>query len=588
MLASLRIVWGAAGAIIFAVAPLAAQQFLQQSLIVVPFTSAPDARVGPSIADDLRGRLRRLVDPRVLQIVGSDSAARMLRGLGFTRPETAGERDAVVVARVARTDELLLGSVRSRRDTIEIRATMLLVRDPRQREPLPLIRAVGTAAATDSLARAVVRLRQQMTGVRRCENAARARDATAAAREATAAVAAYPGAVFARICLARALAGKGATADTVLRLAEWILARDSLSIIALVLRAQALEDSRRATDAADAWRRVLALRPDSADLGTGAVERLLQLGRPRPALEALDSLAARHRDDVRLPRQRFRAMHELERWPDAAALGDSLERVDGLFATDPAYAVRYIEALQRKGDTLRAVAKSARSVSEHPEDGRLYVQYLRLIAGENATVLARGLARFPRLADLRVLAAQQARAAGDRAAERRALEEAVAADGSLAQSHLRLAELWFQDGQPDSALVSLGRAPRTGTAATVLRAYATGRGVELLRAASDTVPASYRASLALLALADSVDSREDSRGLLVAVALQAARSELVVAARALDCDGLHRSDALLLRAADHLARGVGAGTAAEELAQAQQAMRAAVDVALQRGGCKSS
>ena len=67
-----------------------------------------------------------------------------------------------------------------------------------------------------------------------------------------------------------------------------------------------------------------------------------------------------------------------------------------------------------------------------------------------------------------------------------------------------------------------------------------------------------------------------------------ARSELVVAARALDCDGLHRSDALLLRAADHLARGVGAGTAAEELAQAQQAMRAAVDVALQRGGCKSS
>ncbi len=585
---ALSIVSAGALAGAFAAGPLGAQQFLRQSLIVAPFAGTPDARLGTAIAAEMRGRLRRVIDQRELLVIGSDSAARMLRNLGFPRPELASERDVAVVARASRADEMLVGTVTTSGETLELRATLILVRDTRQREPLPVIRARGAEAAADLLTRAVVRARSQMTGLRRCENAARARDGAGAAREATAALRAYPEGVLARICLMRALAVDAASADTVLRLTEQVLARDPSSIIARVLHAQALEDSRRATDAAGEWGRILALRPDSAELSTAAVERLLALGGPRPALEALDSLGPRHGDDVRFPRQRFRALHELERWADAATLGDSLERVDGLFATDPAFAVRYVESLQRRGDTLRAVAKSARSVVEHPQDGRLYVQYLRLIAGENATVLARGLARFPQLADLRVLAAQQARAAGDRAAERRALEQAVAADASLAQSHLRLAEIWFQDGRPDSAVVALARAPRSGSAAATLRAYATGRGVERLRAAQDTVPASYGAARALLSLADSVESREDSRGLLVAVMLQSARSELVVAAGALECDGLKRADALLLDAANLLARGVGSGSAADELVQAQQAMRGAVDVALQRGGCRSS
>lgn len=564
-----------------AVESLPAQSLLTQTLVVAPFSGVGDARAGLRVSDGMRDAIRRHAR-RGLEIVGTDSVTRMLRGQGITRPETARELDLVLVARIARADEVLVGEVRGRGDTLEVRASIVLLRDPRQREPLPTVRAVGREATADALARAVVAARGQMDPLRRCENAAREGRRADAIAAATQALTVYPRGVLGRVCLARTLVAGGAPADSVRELADYILSRDSTSLVARTIRAQAFEGLNRVDEAVRDWTVTLAMRPDSADFATFAIERLLQLSRPRPALTALDSIAPRHPGDVRFPRQRFRALHALERWPATVGLGDSLDKVDPVFSGEPAFALRYVEAMLRHGDTLRAIAKSARSVADHPQDGRLYVQYVRLIAGENLAALSRGLSRFPRLAELRVLAAQQARAAGDRAAERAALAHALDADASLLTSHMRLAELWFQDGRPDSAYHALRRAPRSGSGATMLRSYAMGRGVELLRAAIDSVPQTYAGALAFLTLADSVDSKDDTRSLVVAALLQTSRAELVAAANAPDCDGLRRSRARLDESAATLERGIGSGAAAEELRGAQQALEAAVEESLRR------
>jgi hypothetical protein len=242
--------------------------------------------------------------------------------------------------------------------------------------------------------------------------------------------------------------------------------------------------------------------------------------------------------------------------------------------------VRHVEALRLTGDTLGAVAKSARSVRRHPGDARLYLQYVQLVGSESGVALLRGLARFPRSSGLRVVAAQRARSTGDRSAERTELGAAVAEDPAMGQGYLRIAELWFLDGHADSALTALGRAPRAGTGATLLRSYAIGRGVQLLQAAVDSLPATYTVPLGLLALADSVESHEDSRGLLAAALLQYSRSELVVASVSRACDDARRSDAGLARVRTILDRGVGTGTAADELHAAQDTLRTAIDAAV--------
>jgi len=565
-----------------------AESFVRQTLQVMPFHHETDRREGLRLAGEMRGALLRAADRRQLNVVDSDSAVRVLAVGGLQRPELARDQEVGWVTRISRADEVLRADVRSRGDTLVVRATLSLVRDPRMREPLPLVRGVGRDAAATALARAVVRARAQMDLLRSCENHARDGRFDAAARAATQAIARYPDALLARTCLMRVAATQSVPADSVIRLAEWILARDSVSIIATTLRAQAITAIARAArgDAAAArsravaaWGRVLALRPDSADLGAEAVETFLTLSRPRDALATLDSVDHLNPSEIRYPRLRFRALHTLARWPEAAALGDSLERVDLGFSGDPNYALRYIEALAMRGDTIRAVAKSARSVTEHPQEGRLYVQYVELISGENAAALTRGLARFPSLAPLRVVAAQRARARGDAGAERNALSQALVADASLGPAYLRLAELWFQEGRPDSALVVLAQAPRSGEGTMMLRTYLVGRGLEALRGAVDSVPGTYTHAVAFLALADSVDSGEDSRSLLVAATLQQARAHLVVGASGRQCDPIRIADSDLVLAGRFLERGVGQGSAATELHEAHAGLRSAVDEA---------
>lgn len=550
-------------------------EFVQQILFVAPFKTTGDRRLGLRVADEMRGALRRTGDRRQLAVVGSDSAERMLKAGGFPRAEEARELDVVWVARLSRADEVLVGEVRPAGDTLEVRATLVLVRDPRVREPLPPVRGAGAEQAANALARMVVRARAQSDDVRRCENLARASSVGPAIRAAERAIAAFPTSLLARNCLVRILATQPGLQDSVLRVAAYIIARDSLNIIAHTMRARALVGANAVT----AWQRVVYLKPDSVELGLEAVETFLRLGRPETALQALDTLVVHNPREGFYQRQRFRALHTLTRWDEATALGDSLERHDPFFGADPNFAVRYVETLKMHGDTVRAIAKSARSVIEHPTDGRLYVQYVDLIAGESTVALTRGLARFPSFAPLRVLAAQQARAGGDRAAERVALEGAVAADSSLAPIYLRLADMWYQEGRADSALAILTRAPRSGEGVTRLRAYLVARGLDQLRASVDSLPESYLRPMAFLALADSVESREDSRGLVVAASLQLARAHLVTGATARRCEPIQQAVSGLALATTFLARGVGEGEAATELVEARDGLQSAVDEA---------
>ena len=203
--------------------------------------------------------------------------------------------------------------------------------------------------------------------------------------------------------------------------------------------------------------------------------------------------------------------------------------------------------------------------------------YVRLVGGESGAALLRGIARFPSTPDFCVLAAKSARDAGKRREAIAATAAAVRADPGLSQGYLQMAELWFEEQLPDSALGVLRRAPRNGDGVEMLRSYAIGRGARVLRASADTAPALRRIAVGFLSLADSIESREDSRGYVAAAMLQLARSELVLAAKTRDCAEIRRADAALGSSSSAIERGVGASDSAQELKQAWDAMRSAVD-----------
>ncbi|HVT39106.1 MAG TPA: hypothetical protein VHE78_08670 [Gemmatimonadaceae bacterium] len=563
-------------------APADGQEFVKQTLMVTGFHTAGDPGIARRVADDLRSRIAKQSIKRELGVLDEYDVekAMLYSGINYTPGAWLSEGEVRLIARQMRADEVVLGSVAGAKGDVVVTSQIVLVRDWRHRQPLPSVRGATPALAADALSREVLRARTQMAGLRRCENALRVGDWATAAREAEQAIRAYPPATLARNCLLVTLVETGVRADSVRRIAEDVLARDSLNILAAVVRARALDAEQRTAEAAVAWVRVVVMRPDSLDLGLTALEELMRLQRATDALEAARTLRAAHANELRVQRLQFRADVALAHWKSAAALGDSLSRSDTTFQADSNYTVRFVQALEQSGDTLGALASSVLAVKRHPGDSRIYTQYLQLLTAENTAALPRGLVRFPEVSELYVLSAKRARGAGKRMEAIAATQQAVRRDPQLLQGFLQLAELWFEEQRPDSALAALTRAPRTGTGAEMLRSYAIGRGGQLLRAAADSEPAAQRLAVSFLVLADSIDSREDSRGYVAGATLQLARSELVLASRSRGCAEAKRADLALTTSSTALERGVGEGSASDQLRQVFGTMRSAVDNAM--------
>jgi hypothetical protein len=564
------------------VAPvLRAQEFTTQTLLVAPFDATNLPRLAKQVERGVRARLARAANRRELRVVGSDTVEASLKYAGYRDDVRLGESEARSLARLFRADEVVLAAVQGRPGAIEVRAQVALARDWRLRQPLPLIRAATSAAASDALAQHVARARTQMVSLRRCENALRSVDLPRAMQAAEAAIILYGRSTLARTCLGVALRMSGIDPDSVVKVADAVLAIDSANVVMAVVRARSLADQRSEL-APGAWDYVVRLRPDSLELALAGVEELLRMQQPALALDAARLVAELHDNELRVRRLAFRAYVALSQWKNAAVLGDSLDAEDVAFRSDSTYAIRHIEALRLSGDTLGAISKSARSVKEYPGDLALYVQYAKLIQGEDSAAFPRGLALFPAASELHVLAAREAVGEGKRRDALASLGAAVQADTTLTQGYLQIAELWFSEQQPDSAVAAIARAPRNGTRAELLRTYAMARGRQMIREAPDTAFAVWQRAIALFAVADSVDSREDTRSLIAASNLQIARGALVFASKARDCPHASQATSALGVAAEMLQLGVGDGPGAEQLREAYDQMRPIADAALKR------
>ena len=187
-------------------------------------------------------------------------------------------------------------------------------------------------------------------------------------------------------------------------------------------------------------------------------------------------VAATHPDSVRLLHLKWRITTANSSWTHAVAAGESLLLRDSIVAADSGFVARLVTAYERNGQPFHALATAARGVATIPS-ARLYAVYAELVRGEADTVLPRGLALYPRSADLLALNARTLREQGKIAEALAATREAVAIDPTLPDGQLSIAQAEFDLGQPDSALVTLygvvyGRAPTAAASGATPAAFA--------------------------------------------------------------------------------------------------------------------
>jgi tetratricopeptide (TPR) repeat protein len=147
----------------------------------------------------------------------------------------------------------------------------------------------------------------------------------------------------------------------------------------------------------------------------------------------------------------------------------------------------------------------------------------------------RGLALFPRSADLLALNAKDLRTKGKIQESLDATKQAVALDSTMAQGQLTVAQLEIELGRPDSALAALHRAIAAGEDTALVGQFALAKGNTLYRAASGTKSSSdFSLAYRFLTFADTVRSSVQSKFLVGAAALGVAQAAFTEAPKLKD------------------------------------------------------
>lgn len=476
--------------------------------ILVPSLASSDTKLGVQAADAIRSRLSQDFSYKTLWVISRADINGTLEASGYKADQVLTPVDANQLSRLLRADEYLEGRVEKDGDTYRIKAKLVLTRDRELVQPLPPVEAKRLDLVAMLLSREVQAARKQHAGEKECIQLARDKKFDEAISAANRAVEAYPNATLARLCKASVLYTQKAGADTVLAVANQVLAIDSLSRPALALAAEAYKTRGDCGRAMELWAEHLATDPTNLRLQQNFATEAAACGQAQRAIPVIKRAIDATGGDPQLIRLYFLVLLSARDWKQAAMAGEELVKTDTAAA-----------------DTLffRRMA-AAYAGDSQPQKA--------------AEWAARGVQKFPNNASLIALQAQMLKDAGQLQPSIEAWRRAIAADPKVPRGWVNVAQLYMDLKQPDSAQVAFRQAVAAGSdSASFLAGYALTQGNALRKVADSTkTREDYRKAFGWVALADSLAPSPNSKLLVGLISYQIGVSAAQDAQKAKSCD----------------------------------------------------
>lgn len=476
-----------------------------ERIVVVNFRG-PDNAAGVAAADAVRDRLMREFSARDLWVITKKDIDANLQNAGYPTDEPLSQSDANALARQLRATTYVDGSVTPVQGQFRVDARLVLGRGQVFVQPLPTQTVAKPADAGQAIARAVKEARGHLEEEQQCYNSAAQQKYAEARQSAAAAIAEYPRSTIARICLLNVLVAQEASPDSVLALANEVLAIDPRSRAALPHKYNAqvaLNQTDAANNTLTSW---LAADPGNTDLQNRVVNQLAASGKYDTAAVIITEALAENEGDLDLTRTAFLVYQAAQRWPDAIRTGEMLAQIDT--AVDRQYFLRMANAYV---------------ATEQPQKA--------------AEVIARGTQKFPQDGELLVGAAGVYREAGQLQQATETLKRGLAINPRTPQANLVLAQLYADQGQPDSALTALQNAQAAGDSARLVGGVAAQIAQKALEAGQASQSRDeYLRAIRFGQFADQVDARNEYKFLTGAAAFQAGILELQDAQKSSSCE----------------------------------------------------
>jgi hypothetical protein len=290
--------------LLLSLATAGAQQKFTTQVLLVPVFRGPDRDLASKASQVVRGRLAAAFPRSELRVVPARDVDAWLRLSGFEDDVELHDGELKELARHFRADERVTGAVTRSGQVVRVEAELTLIRDLRLSQPLAGEGPTVTDAA-DVVATAAIAARRQLVPVRDCENLMRDGKPDLAATAAAAGVRAYSSAVPARLCLLNALLASQASPDSIIAVANAVLAFAPSNPVALGDAADAYDAKRDTANAAPMWVRLIATDTVGEELVDRVVNALAREGNAHMAVPFIDRATRLHPDNLPLLKLRW-------------------------------------------------------------------------------------------------------------------------------------------------------------------------------------------------------------------------------------------------------------------------------------------
>lgn len=385
-----------------AFAPLAAQRGAENApRILVPTLHARPANLGAQAADAIRERLGREFTQRTLWVIGKNDIVNFLTASGYNPDSSLGMTDLKQLAQQLRADEIVDGTITRTGDEYRLDARYMIPQGGDVLiQPLPAITAGNIGGLASRLADQVKSARRQLGGVRSCISLARDGKNAEAVAAAHKAIADYPSSTMGRLCAATAFNALQQP-DSVLRLAEEVLAIDANNRMALEFAAEGYVRTKQEDKAAQTCARLIGVAPTDTRIVERCIGVIVASGQADKAVPVLNEAVELSPADPTLRRLQWRLFLLTQNWKGAISAGEELARLDTAQA-DTAFFLGQVTAFQNDSNVARATEIAARGYQKFPANGTLGSLYIQLLRQQGQLpqaleVLSRELARNPRL-----------------------------------------------------------------------------------------------------------------------------------------------------------------------------------------------
>lgn len=503
--------------------------------IMVPALRGSEKNVGVQAADAIRSRLNQDVPFKQLYVLPKGDIVAMLEASGYDPNQPLPPNDAKELAKLLRADEYLEGNVTKTPTGFRIESRLVLARDNSLVQPLPVVEGARLDVASKALSAEIQSARKQLEAERACLNLAREGKFKEAAAAAQAGVTAYPQSTLARNCIMQAYVRLQYPGDSILRVAQEIIAVYPRFRPALQLAARAYKEKGDTARMVTTYGELLAANPGDPNLVELVVSEIASSGRADAAKPIIDKAVQENPGDTRLLDLQFRLNVAARDWKGAWASGEEIAKLDTAMM-DTTY--------------FQRLATAYLSDSQPPKA---------------AETMARATQKFPQHAGSWMFLAQMQRSAGQLDQAVASAKRATTIDPNVSGGGPTIVQLQLDQKQSDSAMATIRTlafaAPVRsciGTAAdstkaewktsckstyenaVLLQTLALAEGNRLYRiGAGSKKPEDFRAAVPWLMLADSVAPATKEAGtarlLIAATYVQRAQPLMQAAQAAKSC-----------------------------------------------------